>query len=68
MQTPKTINYQLKVANLKKAIAALKNNNMPVDEKNKILKSIIKRIEYSNNSNTYDYGTTNVKLDIFLNI
>ena len=68
MQTPKTINYQLKVANLKKAIAALKNNNMPVDEKNKILKSIIKRIEYSNDSNTYDYGTTNVKLDIFLNI
>lgn len=67
-QTPKTVNYQLKVSNLKKAIAALKSNTMPIDEKNKVLKSIIKRIEYSCDSKTYDYGTSNVQLDIFLNI
>lgn len=67
-QTPKTVNYQLKVSNLKKAIAALKNNTMPIEEKNKVLKSIIKRIDYSCDSKTYDYGKTNVQLDIFLNI
>jgi hypothetical protein len=67
-QTPKAVDYLLKMSNLKKAIAALKNVNMPAIEKNKILKAIIKRIEYSCDSKTYDFGVTNIKLDIFLNI
>ena len=67
-QTPKAVDYLLKMSNLKKAIAALKNVNMPAAEKNKILKAIIKRIEYSCDSKTYDYGITNIKLEIFLNI
>jgi hypothetical protein len=67
-QAPKEINYHLKVSNLKKAIAALKKPTMPVDEKNKILKSIIKRIDYSCDSKTSSFGIANVELDIFLNI
>ena len=67
-QTPKAVDYLLKMSNLKKAIAALKNVNMPATEKNKILKAIIKRIEYSCDSDTHDYGVTNFKLEIFLNI
>ena len=44
---PKNINYEDKVVLLEKAIEALENPLMPVKEKNRILRSIIKRIDYS---------------------
>ena len=44
---PKNINYEDKLILLKKAIEALENPTMPVKEKNRILRSIIKRIDYS---------------------
>jgi hypothetical protein len=44
---PKNINYEDKLLLLEKAIAALENPNMPAKEKNRILRSIIKRIDYS---------------------
>ena len=44
---PKNINYEDKVILLKKAIEALENPSMPAKEKNRILRSIIKRIDYS---------------------
>ena len=36
--------------------------------KNKLLKSIVKKIEYSNDSKRYDYGANKIKLDIFLRL
>lgn len=44
---PKNINYEDKLVLLEKAIAALENPSMPAKEKNRILRSIIKRIDYS---------------------
>ena len=44
---PKSINYEDKVVLLEKAIAALENPTMPAKQKNRILRAIIKRIDYS---------------------
>ena len=65
---PKEIDYADKIISLKRAISGLKDNNLSPIEKNKLLKAIIKRIEYSNDSKRYDFGSNNIKLDIFLRI
>jgi hypothetical protein len=44
---PKNINYEDKVVALEQAIEALENPTMPRKQKNRILRAIIKRIEYS---------------------
>ena len=44
---PKNINYEDKVVLLEKAIEALENPTMPRKQKNRILRAIIKRIDYS---------------------
>ena len=63
---PKDIDYGEKIMTLKKAIEGLKDDNVSPAEKNKLLKAIVKRIEYSNDSKRYNFGDNNIKLDIFL--
>ena len=65
---PKEVDYGEKVMTLKKAIAGLKDASVPPNEKNKLLKAIVKKIEYSNESKRYDYGSNNLKLDIYLRV
>ena len=43
---PKEIDYENKIIKLKDAIACLKNDSMDVEEKNRLLKAIVQRIEY----------------------
>lgn len=63
---PKEVDYADKIMTLKKAIAGLKDDSVPPVEKNKLLKAIVKRIEYSNDGESY--GTSNIKLDIYLRL
>lgn len=65
---PKEVDYGEKLMTLKKAIEGLKDESVPPIEKNKLLKAIVKRIEYSNESKRYDYGSTNIKLDVYLRL
>ena len=66
--TPKKIDYGKKVSALKKAIASLKSTTITPAEKNRLLKTVIKRIEYSSDAEKNGYNTTNIKLDIFLRL
>ena len=43
---PKAVDYQKKIMKLQEAIAALKNDSVSIAAKNKLLKAIIKRIDY----------------------
>ena len=43
---PKEVDYEKKIVTLKKAIAGLRNDNISIEAKNKLLKAIIKRIDY----------------------
>lgn len=65
---PKEIDYADKIISLKRAISGLKDNNLSPIEKNKLLKAIIKRIEYSNNGKRYEFGKNSISLDIYLRI
>jgi multidrug resistance efflux pump len=65
---PKEIDYGERIMTLKKAIEGLKDTNLSPVEKNKLLKAIVKRIEYSNDSDSYDYKASNIKLDIYLRL
>ena len=65
---PKKIDYGKKVSALKKAIASLKSTTITPAEKNRLLKAVIKRIEYSSDADKNSYNTTNIKLDIFLRL
>ena len=65
---PKEVDYGEKIMTLKKAIEGLKDESVPPIEKNKLLKAIVKRIEYSNDSKRYDYGVSNIKLDVYLRL
>ena len=65
---PKEVDYGKKIMTLKKAIEGLKDDSVPPIEKNKLLKAIVKRIEYSSDSKRYDYGSNNIKVDIYLRL
>lgn len=43
---PKEIDYGKKIVKLKDAVAGIRNENISIEAKNKLLKSIIKRIDY----------------------
>lgn len=43
---PKEIDYGNKIIRLKDAISGMRNDNVPIEAKNKLLKAIIKRIDY----------------------
>jgi hypothetical protein len=65
---PKEVDYGEKIMTLKRAIEGLKDDSIPPIEKNKLLKAIVKRIEYSNDSKRYDFGSNNIKLDVYLRL
>ena len=65
---PKEVDYGEKIMTLKKAIEGLKDDSVSPIEKNKLLKAIVKRIEYSNDSKRYDFKSHNVKLDVYLRL
>ena len=62
---PKEINYEEKVIRLKDAVKCLKDDTMSVEEKNKLLKRIIDRIEYEFVS-WEGKGKITYKLHVFL--
>jgi len=43
---PKEVDYGAKIVKLKDAIAALRDNSINAEAKNKLIKAIIQRIEY----------------------
>ena len=64
---PKDVNYEEKIVKLKEAVEALKNDNISIEEKNRFVKSIVKRIDF-----TYEqflgHGKHKYSLDFFLRI
>lgn len=62
---PKEVDYEEKIIKLKDAIAGLRNDAISVEEKNKLLKAIIKRIELEYISHE-GKGKNNYALHIFL--
>ena len=67
MTIPKAIDLSQKVIALEEAISALKDDNMPADPKNKILKSILSRVEFTS-SDGDSKSETSIRLKIFLNL
>ena len=65
------INYAEHVVSLEKAIAAWKDPDMTAGEKNKILKSIISKIEYTGPKTGSEHakrGVTPFTLEVFLRL
>ena len=67
MNIPKAIDLTKKVTALEDAIAALKDDNLPAEPKNKILKAIIDRVEFSSTPGEIQ-GETSVHLNVFLKL
>ena len=64
---PQAIDYEAKIMTLKKAIAILDDDSATAEQKNRLLKAIIKRIDYVSDKNQ-PKGTNNFSLSITLNI
>jgi hypothetical protein len=64
---PKAVNYEEKIVMLKEAVAALDDDTKSVEQKNILLKAVIKQIEYSSDKNQ-PYGVNDFKLRIDLNL
>ena len=64
---PKSVDYAKKVKTLKEAIAALDDDTATIEQKNRLLKAVIKKIEYTSEKNQ-PHGQNNFKLRIDLNI
>lgn len=64
--TPKEVNYGEKVVKLKDAIAGIKDDSISVEARNKLLKSIIEKIEFE--SMEKQDGKNAFKLHVFLRI
>ena len=64
---PKAVDYEEKIITLKEAIAALDDETIPVDKKNRLLKAIIKRMDYSS-PHGQGLGINLFTLSITLNI
>ena len=67
MNIPKAIDLSKKVIALEDAISALKDNDMPAEPKNKILKSILSRVEFAS-SDGDSKGKTSISLSVFLKL
>ena len=63
---PKSINYEERINALKDAIAALKDPDMTTEQKNRILRFIVERIDYS--ATDLGFGETGVHLDVYLKL
>jgi DNA invertase Pin-like site-specific DNA recombinase len=64
---PKAIDYDEKIRTLREAIESLDKDTVPVGEKNRLLREVIKRIEYTSDKNQ-PYGVNDFKLRIDLNL
>jgi DNA invertase Pin-like site-specific DNA recombinase len=64
---PKAVDYEEKIRTLKEAIKSLEDDAIPVGQKNRLLKAVIKQIEYTSAKNQ-PYGVNEFKLRIDLNI
>ena len=64
---PKAVNYEEKIITLREAIESLDDDTMPVDKKNRLLKSIIKEIQYTSPKHQ-PYGVNEFTLSITLNL
>lgn len=64
---PKAVNYEEKIVKLKEAVAALDDDTKSVEQKNILLKAVIKTIEYSSPKDQ-PHGVNDFKLRIDLNI
>ena len=70
---PKEVNYAEKIVSLEECIKALRNPKLSANEKNRFLKAIVERIEYSNlppvdRSAGFKKGESMPKLRIFLRL
>ena len=63
---PKRIDYDERILTLEQAIQMLKDHSIPVEQKNKFLKRIIRRIDYSTGESSYNHTT--IVLDITLRL
>lgn len=64
---PQDIDYAGAIISLKEAVEAIDDDTVPVDKKNRLLKAVIKEIEYSSEKGQ-PLGTNDFELDITLNI
>ena len=64
---PKAIDYEEKIRTLKEAIAALDDDSISAEKKNRLLKAVIKPMEYTSVKDQ-PYGQNEFKLRIDLNI
>ena len=64
---PKAVDYAEKIMTLKEAVAALDDDDYPVDKKNRLLKAVIKEMEYRSDKNQ-PKKVNDFKLSITLNI
>jgi hypothetical protein len=64
---PSAIDYEKKIITLKEAIEAIDDDTIPMERKNILLKSVIKKIDYSS-SKGQPRHTNNFTLDITLNV
>lgn len=66
---PQNVDYEERVVTLEQAIAALKNNELSAADKNKIMKSIIEKVEYTSiPAGQGKKGETPFTLEIFLKL
>ena len=63
---PQRIDYEERVSTLRQAISMLKDPDLSIECKNKFLKRIISRIEYSTGESSYNHTT--IHLDITLRL
>ena len=64
---PQSVDYAEKIMTLKEAIIALDDEDCPVDKKNRLLKAVIKEMEYTSDKDQ-PKRTNKFKLSITLNI
>lgn len=64
---PKAIDYVEKIITLKEAIASLDDDSVSMEKKNRLLKAVIKKIEYRSDKGQ-PYGKNEFELSITLNI
>ena len=63
---PKEVDYAERIVTLQAAIEGMKNDNISVEEKNRLLKAIIKRIEFS--TEDAGFNAVDIRLSITLRL
>ena len=63
---PKSVNYGESIKALEDAIAALKDPDMAAELKNRALRAIVERIDYS--AESLSYNNTEIHLDVYLKL